>query len=215
MTDSSNKEVTLTDKGNGKYTFTMPALAVKIKAAFVKESDDYENPFEDVKESDYFYNPVINANKNGIAKGVDKTHYGPYISCTRAQAVTLMWRAAGSPSPESVTMPFTDVPVGSYYDAVLWAVENDITTGATDSKFNPDGKCTRAQIMTLLWRFKNASAVDAANPFTDVSKDAYYFDAVLWAVKENITKGTSDTAFSPDADCTRAQIVTFLDRCAK
>ncbi len=215
VTDSSNKEVTLTDKGNGKYTFTMPALAVKIKAAFVKESDDYENPFEDVKESDYFYNPVINANKNGIAKGVDKTHYGPYISCTRAQAVTLMWRAAGSPSPESVTMPFTDVPVGSYYDAVLWAVENDITTGATDSKFNPDGKCTRAQIMTLLWRFKNASAVDAANPFTDVSKDAYYFDAVLWAVKENITKGTSDTAFSPDADCTRAQIVTFLDRCAK
>ena len=124
-----------------------------------------------------------------------------------------LWRAAGSPAPKSASMPFTDVPKGSYYEmAVLWAVENGITKGTSDTTFSPDATCSRAQIVTFLWRSQKSPAVGSLNPFTDVSANAYYTDAVLWAVEENITKGTTATTFSPDTDCTRAQIVTLLYR---
>ena len=127
--------------------------------------------------------------------------------------MTFLWRAAGSPEPETRAMPFTDVPVGSYYyDAVLWAVENGITKGTSDTTFSPNMTCTRAQIVAFLWRSEKSPAAGTANPFADVKSTAYYADAVLWAVKENITKGTTNTTFSPDADCTRTQIVTFLYR---
>ena len=151
--------------------------------------------------------------ENGITKGTDDTHFSPDGICTRAQAVTFLWRAAGSPKPETRALPFTDVPVGSYYyDAVLWAVENGITKGTSDTTFSPNMTCSRAQIVALLWRSEKSPAAGTANPFADVKSDAYYADAVLWAVKENITKGTTSTTFSPNAGCTRAQIVTFLYR---
>ena len=139
--------------------------------------------------------------------------FDPNGICTRAQAVTFLWRAAGSPAPKSSAMPFTDVPAGSYfYNAVLWAVENGITMGTSDTTFSPSATCSRAQIVTFLWRSQSSPAAGSANPFTDVSASAYYADAVLWAVKENITKGTSSTTFSPADNCTRAQIVTFIWR---
>ena len=151
-----------------------------------------------------------------VINGISETLFGPDGSCTRAQIVTFLWRAAGSPKPETRAMPFTDVPVGSYYyDAVLWAVENGITKGTSDTTFSPNMTCTRAQIVAFLWRSEKSPAAGTANPFADVKSTAYYADAVLWAVKENITKGTTNTTFSPDADCTRAQIVTFLWRCKK
>ena len=154
--------------------------------------------------------------ENGITKGTDDTHFSPDGICTRAQAVTFLWRAAGSPKPETRTMPFADIPAGSYYyDAVLWAVENDITKGTSDTTFSPNMTCSRAQIVTFLWRSEKSPAAGTVNPFADVKSAAYYADAVLWATKEDITKGTTNTTFSPDADCTRAQIVTFLWRCKK
>ena len=147
--------------------------------------------------------------ENGVTTGVSASRFDPDGICTRAQAVTFLWRAAGSPKPETRTMPFTDVPVGSYYyDAVLWAVENGITKGTSETMFSP----SRAQIVTFLWRSQKSPAAGTANPFTDVKASAYYADAVLWAVKEDVTKGTTNTTFSPDANCTRAQIVTFIWR---
>ena len=172
--------------------------------------------FVDVPAGSYYEDAVDWAVENGITKGIDDTHFSPDGICTRAQAVTFLWRAAGSPEPETRAMPFTDVPVGSYYyDAVLWAVENGITKGTSDTTFSPDATCSRAQIVAFLWRSEKSPAAGTANPFADVKSTAYYADAVLWAVKEDITKGTSSTTFSPDADCTRAQIVTFLWRCKK
>ena len=172
--------------------------------------------FVDVPAGSYYEDAVDWAVENGITKGTDDTHFSPDGICTRAQAVTFLWRTAGSPKPEIRTMPFTDVPVGSYYyDAVLWAVENGITKGTSDTTFSPNATCTRAQIVAFLWRSEKSPAAGTANPFADVKSTAYYADAVLWAVKENITKGTTNTTFSPDADCTRAQIVTFLWRCKK
>ena len=172
--------------------------------------------FVDVPVGSYYEDAVDWAVENGITKGTDDTHFSPDGICTRAQAVTFLWRAAGSPKPETRTMPFTDVPVGSYYyDAVLWAVENGITKGTSDTTFSPDATCSRAQIVAFLWRSEKSPAAGTANPFADVKSTAYYADAVLWAVKEDITKGTTNTTFSPDADCTRAQIVTFLWRCKK
>ena len=169
--------------------------------------------FVDVPAGSYYEDAVDWAVENGITKGTDDTHFSPDGICTRAQAVTFLWRAAGSPEPETRAMPFTDVPVGSYYyDAVLWAVENGITKGTSDTTFSPNMTCTRAQIVAFLWRSEKSPAAGTANPFADVKSTAYYADAVLWAVKENITKGTTNTTFSPDADCTRAQIVTFLYR---
>ena len=172
--------------------------------------------FVDVPAGSYYEDAVDWAVENGITQGTDDTHFSPDGICTRAQAVTFLWRAAGSPEPETRAMPFTDVPVGSYYyDAVLWAVENGITKGTSDTTFSPDATCSRAQIVAFLWRSEKSPAAGTANPFADVKSTAYYADAVLWAVKEDITKGTTNTTFSPNADCTRAQIVTFLWRCKK
>ena len=169
--------------------------------------------FVDVPAGSYYEDAVDWAVENGITQGTDDTHFSPDGICTRAQAVTFLWRAAGSPEPETRAMPFTDVPVGSYYyDAVLWAVESGITKGTSETMFSPDATCSRAQIVTFLWRSQKSPAVGSLNPFTDVSANAYYTDAVLWAVEENITKGTTATTFSPDTDCTRAQIVTLLYR---
>ena len=172
--------------------------------------------FVDAPASSYFYEAVMWAVESGVTTGVSANRFDPNGVCTRAQAVTFLWRAAGSPAPRSRTMPFTDVPVGSYYyDAVLWAVENGITKGTSETRFSPDATCTRAQIVAFLWRSEKSPAAGSRNPFADVKSSAYYADAVLWAVKEDITKGTTNTTFSPDADCTRAQIVTFLWRCKK
>ena len=172
--------------------------------------------FVDVPAGSYYEDAVDWAVENGITKGIDDTHFSPDGICTRAQAVTFLWRAAGSPEPETRAMPFTDVPVGSYYyDAVLWAVENGITKGTSDTTFSPNATCSRAQIVAFLWRSEKSPAAGTANPFADVKSTAYYADAVLWAVENDITKGTTNTTFSPDADCTRAQIVTFLWRCKK
>ena len=209
VTDKNGDKVKLTEK-NGKYTFTMPASAVTVKATFTKTA---ENPFTDVNDDAYYKDAVIWAVENGITKGISGTMFSPDAVCTRAQAVTFLWRAAGSPSPKSGAMPFGDVAADAYYhDAVLWAVENGITKGTSDTTFSPDSKCTRAQIVTFLWRAQKSPAVASVNVFTDVAADAYYADAVNWAVAKGITSGTSAATFSPNADCTRAQIVTFLYR---
>ena len=193
------------------YTFENVRRNHTIEVSFARA-----NEFIDVPAGSYFYEAVMWAVENGVTTGVSANRFDPNGVCTRAQAVTFLWRAAGSPAPRSRTMPFTDVPVGSYYyDAVLWAVENGITKGTSDTRFSPNMTCTRAQIVTFLWRSEKSPAAGSRNPFADVKSTAYYADAVLWAVKEDITKGTTSTTFSPDADCTRAQIVTFLWRCKK
>ena len=199
------------------YTFENVRRTHTIEVIFMKANGNPQTGvFVDVPEGSYYEDAVDWAVENGITKGTDDTHFSPDGICTRAQAVTFLWRTAGSPKPEIRTMPFTDVPVGSYYyDAVLWAVENGITKGTSDTTFSPNMTCTRAQIVAFLWRSEKSPAAGTANPFADVKSDAYYADAVLWAVKENITKGTTSTTFSPNADCTRAQIVTFLWRCKK
>ena len=193
------------------YTFENISASHTIEVQFRVRSS-----FVDVPSGSYYEDAVDWAVANGITTGTDAAHFSPDGICTRAQAVTFLWRAAGRPAPESRTMPFTDVPADSYYyDAVLWAVENGITKGTSSTTFSPDDTCTRAQIVTFLWRSEQSPAAGSSNPFTDVSADAYYADAVLWAVKEAITTGTTRTTFSPDAECTRAQIVTFLWRCKK
>ena len=190
------------------YTFENVRRAHAIEVSFTRV-----NEFIDVPSGSYFYEAVMWAVENGVTTGVSASRFDPDGICTRAQAVTFLWRAAGSPKPETRTMPFTDVPVGSYYyDAVLWAVENGITKGTSETMFSPDATCSRAQIVTFLWRSQKSPAAGTANPFTDVKASAYYADAVLWAVKEDVTKGTTNTTFSPDANCTRAQIVTFIWR---
>ena len=199
------------------YTFENVSRTHTIEVIFMKANGTPQTGvFVDVATGSYYEDAVDWAVENGITKGTDDTHFSPDGICTRAQAVTFLWRTAGSPKPEIRTMPFTDVPVGSYYyDAVLWAVGNGITKGTSDTTFSPNMTCTRAQIVAFLWRSEKSPAAGTANPFADVKSTAYYADAVLWAVKENITKGTTSTTFSPNADCTRAQIVTFLWRCKK
>ena len=199
------------------YTFENVRRTHTIEVIFMKANGNPQTGvFVDVATGSYYEDAVDWAVENGITQGTDDTHFSPDGICTRAQAVTFLWRAAGSPKPETRTMPFTDVPVGSYYyDAVLWAVENGITKGTSNTTFSPDATCSRAQIVAFLWRSEKSPAVGTANPFADVKSTVYYADAVLWAVKEDITKGTTNTTFSPDADCTRAQIVTFLWRCKK
>ena len=199
------------------YTFENVRRTHTIEVIFMKANGNPQTGvFVDVATGSYYEDAVDWAVENGITQGTDDTHFSPDGICTRAQAVTFLWRAAGSPKPETRTMPFTDVPVGSYYyDAVLWAVENGITKGTSDTTFSPNMTCTRAQIVAFLWRSEKSPAAGTANPFADVKSAAYYADAVLWAAKKDITKGTTNTTFSPDADCTRAQIVTFLWRCKK
>ena len=191
------------------YTFKNVTDNHTIEAVFTKPT----NPFVDVSENTYYYNPVLWAVENGITNGIDATHFEPNGICTRAHAVTFLWRAAGQPDPKMSEMPFNDVKIGSYYEkAVRWAVEEGITKGTSTTSFSPDANCTRAQIVTFLWRSKGSPTVEGIeNPFTDVAA-AYYMNAVLWAVKEGVTNGTSTTSFSPHANCTRGQIVTFLYR---
>ena len=209
VTDKNGKELKLTDKGNGKYTFTMPAGKVEINVAFVKEVET--SPFSDVSTSAYYYEAVKWAQEKGITGGIGNGLFGPNQPCTRAQIVTFLWRAAGSPEPKSMSS-FSDVSADSYYaKAVAWAVENGITTGTGDGKFSPDATCTRAQSVTFLFR-AIGKLVDSKAEFSDFLTDSYYANAVAWAVENGVTNGIGDGLFGPDNSCTRAQIVTFLFR---
>ena len=209
VTDKNGKELKLTDKGNGKYTFTMPAGKVEINAAFVKEVET--SPFSDVSTSAYYYEAVKWAQEKGITGGIGNGLFGPNQPCTRAQIVTFLWRAAGSPEPKTMSS-FADVSMDAYYaKAVAWAVENGITTGTGDGKFSPDATCTRAQSVTFLFR-AIGKLVDSKAEFSDVLTDSYYANAVAWAVENGVTNGIGDGLFGPDNSCTRAQIVTFLFR---
>ena len=210
VTDKNGNELTLKDKGDGKYTFTMPAGKVEVKATFM-EDNSMLNFFYDVPNGAYFYEAVKWAVKSGVTNGLSDTMFGPYESCTRAQIVTFLWRAAGSPEPKTASS-FTDVSASAYYaKAVAWAIENGITNGMTETTFAPNATCTRGQSVTFLYRALKGTASGSTN-FTDVKSDAFYADAINWAVANNVTNGTSNTTFSPNADCTRAEIVTFLYR---
>lgn len=211
VTDKNGNELTLKDKGNGKYTFTMPAGKVEVKATFM-EDNSMLNFFYDVPNNAYFYEAVKWAVKNGITTGVGNNLFAPEQPCTRAQIVTFLWRAAGSPEPKGAASGMTDVVSGSYYEkAVAWAIENGITTGTTTSTFSPDATCTRAQAVTFLARALNAKAASAAE-FSDVPTDSYFADAVAWAAANGVTEGIGGGLFGSDNDCTRGQIVTFLYR---
>ena len=210
VTDKNGNDLKLTDKGGGKYTFTMPASKVEVKATFM-EDNSVLNFFYDVPNDAYYYEAVKWAAENGITGGVGNSLFAPNQPCTRAQIVTFLWRAAGSPEPKNMSN-FSDVPADSYYaKAVAWAVENGITTGTGDGKFSPDATCTRAQSVTFLFRASKASA-NGAPAFSDVAATAYYAEAVKWATDNGITNGIGDNLFGSDNDCTRAQIVTFLYR---
>ena len=209
VTDRDGKKLELTDKGNGQYTFTMPSGKVEVAAEFVKEVE--VSPFADVATDAYYYDAVKWAVNKGITNGVSETLFGPDQACTRAQIVTFLWRAAGSPEPKSGSS-FADVAADAYYaKAVAWAVENGITKGTSETTFHPDETCTRAQGVTFLYRALGKLAAAQAG-FTDVAADSYYADAVNWAAENGVTNGISETLFGPDGSCTRAQIVTFLYR---
>lgn len=209
VTDRDGKKLELTDKGNGQYTFTMPSGKVEVAAEFVKEVE--VSPFADVATDAYYYDAVKWAVEKGITNGVSETLFGPDQACTRAQIVTFLWRAAGSPEPKSGSS-FADVAADAYYaKAVAWAVENGITKGTSETTFHPDETCTRAQGVTFLYRALGKLAAAQAG-FTDVAADSYYADAVNWAAENGVTNGISETLFGPDGSCTRAQIVTFLYR---
>ena len=210
VTDKNGNELKLTDKGNGKYTFKMPAGKVTVSATFAPEKTaaDY---FADVPANSYYADAVLWAAKNGITGGIGNGLFGPNQPCTRAQIVTFLWRAAGSPEPKTMSS-FADVSMDAYYaKAVAWAVENGITTGTGDGKFSPDATCTRAQSVTFLFR-AIGKLVDSKAEFSDVLADSYYANAVDWAVENGVTNGIGDGLFGPDNSCTRAQIVTFLYR---
>ncbi len=212
VTDKDGKEVKLTDKGDGKFTFEMPASKVTVKATFAKVGEQPGISFIDVATGSYYYDAVEWAVENGVTEGTSATTFSPDASCTRAQMVTFLWRANGSPKA-TVANPFTDVQADAYYyDAVLWAVEKGITSGTSATTFAPDATVTRGQTVTFLHRANGSPAVSGSSPFNDVAADAYYTAAVQWAVTEGVTSGTSATTFAPDAPCTRAQIVTFLYR---
>ena len=210
VTDKNGNVLKLTNKGDGKYSFTMPDGKVEIKAVFAKEVKT--SPFGDVSADAYYYKAVQWAQEKGITDGISSNLFGPKQPCTRSQIVTFLWRAAGSPEPKGTAAGMTDVVPGSYYaKAVAWAVENGITTGTAEGTFSPDATCTRAQAVTFLARAQNAKAT-GKTAFSDVPADSYFADAVAWAQANGVTTGTSETTFSPDNDCTRAQIVTFLYR---
>ena len=210
VTDKNGTMLKLTDKGDGKYSFTMPDGKVEIKAVFAKEVKT--SPFGDVSADAYYNQAVQWAQEKGITDGISSDLFGPKQPCTRSQIVTFLWRAAGSPEPKGTAAGMTDVVPGSYYaKAVAWAVENGITTGTAEGTFSPDATCTRAQAVTFLARAQNAKAT-GKTAFSDVPADSYFADAVAWAQANGVTTGTSETTFSPDNDCTRAQIVTFLYR---
>ena len=208
--DKDGKELKLTDKGDGKYTFTMPSGRVEVKATFM-EDNSVLNFFYDVPNDAYYYEAVKWAVGKGITDGIGNNLFAPDQPCTRAQIVTFLWRAAGSPEPKNMGS-FADVAADSYYaKAVAWAMENGVTTGTTAATFSPDAVCTRAQAVTFLARALNAKAASAAE-FSDVPADSYYADAVAWAAANGVTEGIGGGLFAPDNDCTRGQIVTFLYR---
>ena len=206
--DASGSKIKVKDKGDGKFTFTMPASKVTVSAEFAEiETLD----FADVSTDAYYYEAVKWAAKKGITGGIGNGLFGPNQPCTRAQIVTFLWRAAGSPEPKAMSS-FADVSTDAYYaKAVAWAVENGITTGTGDGKFSPDATCTRAQSVTFLFR-AIGKLVDSKAEFSDVLADSYYANAVDWAVENGVTNGIGDGLFGPDNSCTRAQIVTFLYR---
>ena len=206
--DASGSKIKVKDKGDGKFTFTMPASKVTVSAEFAEiETLD----FADVPTDAYYYEAVKWAQEKGITGGIGNGLFGPNQSCTRAQIVTFLWRAAGSPEPKAMSS-FADVSTDAYYaKAVAWAVENGITTGTGDGKFSPDATCTRAQSVTFLFR-AIGKLVDSKAEFSDVLTDSYYANAVAWAVENGVTNGIGDGLFGPDNSCTRAQIVTFLFR---
>ena len=208
--DASGNKLKLTDKGNGKYTFTMPASKVTVSAEFVEEQA--ASTFADVPTDAYYAKAVEWAVKNGITNGKDNGLFGSNDPCTRGQIVTFLWRAAGSPAPQGTATVPADVLPGSYsYNAVAWALENGITNGLADGTFGVNNTCTRGQSVTFLYRTMG-TAPSTVNGFTDVAADSFCAGAVAWAVENGVTNGTSATTFSPVDGCTRAQIVTFLYR---
>lgn len=210
VTDKNGDKLTLKDKGSGKYTFTMPSGKVTVTATFM-DDNTMLNYFVDVKAGDFFYDAVLWAAQKGITTGVNAVEFGPNLSCTRAQIVTFLWRAAGSPEPKSVSS-FADVPADSYYaKAVAWAVENGITGGVGGGRFDPNATCTRAQSVTFLYRALGKLSSNGT-AFSDVPAGSYYAEAIAWAVENGVTNGIAATLFEPANDCTRAQIVTFLYR---
>lgn len=214
VTDKDGDEIKLTEKDDNKFTFKMPGSKVEVEVSFREIIVEPENPFTDISKNDYFYDAVLWAADKGITSGVTDTLFAPNSSCTRAQMVTFLWRANGSPVVD-YAMNFTDVPADAYYaDAVRWAVSKGITSGTSATTFAPDMTVTRAQTVTFLYRAAGTPAVSGGS-FADVDANAYYADAVAWAVSEGITSGTSATTFSPDAACTRGQIVTFMYRDAQ
>ena len=201
----------------GDYTLTAEDGSVIAPDSEIQQS---ENPFRDVKQGSYYYDPVLWAvnHQPQITNGTGPRTFSPEVTCTRGQAMTFLWRAEGCPEPKSTYNPFTDVEEGAYYyKAVLWANENNITNGTGAATFSPESPCTRAHVVTFLWRTANKPAAGSGNPFKDVPSGQYYTDAVLWAVNHNpqITNGTGADTFSPDNPCTRGQIVTFLYRYMK
>ena len=212
VTDKDGNKIELTKVDATKYTFKMPASRVEVKAVFA-EGEAPAISFTDVAEGEYYYDAVLWAVNKGITNGLTDTTFGPNASCTRAQMVTFLWRAAGSPEPTSTTTAFTDIDSNEYYyKAVLWAVEKGITTGTTETTFSPSATVTRAQTVTFLYRYAGTPAVSGNNNFTDLEAGEYYVDAVQWAATNGITTGTTETTFSPADNCTRGQIVTFLYR---
>lgn len=212
VVDGAGAAIKLTDMGNGKYTFIMPASKVTVEGSFKEEFPDFPNPFSDIAPSDFCCDAVMWAVAKDITNGIGNYTFAPNQPCTRAQIVTFLWRAAGSPAPKSASN-FTDVPADAYYaKAVAWAVENGITGGTGDGKFSPDATCTRAQAVTFLYRASGSPAVSGNAAFTDVAADAYYAAAVTWAEKNGITGGIGGGLFGSDQSCTRGQTVTFLYR---
>lgn len=211
VTDSKGNKLDLTDKGNGKFTFKMPAGRVEIEVSFQEIVIEPGNPFVDVSTSDYYYDAVLWAVENGVTNGTSATTFGPNMAVSRAQMVTFLWRAHGSPKATG-TNPFTDVSTSDYYyDAVLWAVANGVTNGTSATTFSPDTAVTRSQAVTFQWRAAGSPVVSGSS-FGDVATDAYYVNAVTWAVANGITNGTGGNTFSPDVVVSRAQAVTFLYR---
>jgi len=212
VTDKDGNKIELTKVDATKYTFKMPASRVEVKAVFA-EGEAPAISFTDVAEGEYYYDAVKWAVDKGVTNGLTETTFGPNASCTRAQMVTFLWRAAGSPEPTATTTAFTDIDANEYYyKAVLWAVEKGITTGTTETTFSPNATVTRAQTVTFLYRYAGSPAVSGSNNFTDLEAGEYYINAVQWAATNGITTGTTETTFSPANNCTRGQIVTFLYR---
>ena len=212
VTDKDGKELSLTKKSDTEYTFVMPAGKVEITPSFVKQAEEPSRVFVDVKTGDYFYDAVLWAVEKGITNGTSAETFSPEAPCTRAQIVTFLWRAAGSPVV-NYAMDLSDVAGDAYYaEAVRWALSEGITTGTSDHTFSPDAVCTREQAVTFLWRAAGSPTVSGESAFEDVGADAYYARAVAWAAQNGVTNGISQTLFGSGNDCTRAQIVTFLYR---